>query len=126
MAPSAPGGDRLTDDDRGGRRPERSRTAVEARDDLLARVRAVPAGFVAAYSDICPGAPRHAGRLLAECQDPSLPWHRIVRVDGSLAQGERQRRLLVAEGVPFRGTRVDMAVARVASEALDDLTRQGR
>ncbi len=41
-----------------------------------------------------------------------MPWHRIVRADGSLAKGERQRRLLEAEGVPFRGDRVDMRVAR--------------
>lgn len=33
---------------------------------------------------------------------------------GSLAKGARQRRLLVAEGVPFRGERVDMALASVA------------
>jgi alkylated DNA nucleotide flippase Atl1 len=92
-------------------------------EDLLARVRAVPLGFVAAYSDICPGAPRHAGRVLASCQDPSLPWHRIVRADGSLAKGERQRKLLLAEGVPFRGSRVEMDVARVSAEALDDLSR---
>jgi methylated-DNA-protein-cysteine methyltransferase-like protein len=37
-----------------------------------------------------------------------VPWQRIVRSDGSLAKGERQRRLLEAEGVPFRGSRVDM------------------
>ena len=36
------------------------------------------------------------------------PWQRVVRADGSLAKGERQRRLLEAEGVPFRGERVDM------------------
>jgi hypothetical protein len=36
-----------------------------------------------------------------------------VRADGSLAKGERQRALLEAEGVPFRGRRVDMAVARL-------------
>jgi alkylated DNA nucleotide flippase Atl1 len=82
----------------------------------------VPEGFVAAYSDICPGAPRHAGRVLADCQDPSLPWHRIVRADGSLAKGERQRKLLVAEGVPFRGAREDKDVDRVTAEALDDLS----
>ncbi|MHB8657050.1 MAG: MGMT family protein [Solirubrobacteraceae bacterium] len=33
--------------------------------------------------------------------------------DGSLAQGDRQRQLLAAEGVPFRGARVDMSVARI-------------
>ena len=42
-----------------------------------------------------------------------LPWHRIVRADGSLAKGRRQRRLLVREGVPFRGEMVDMRVARL-------------
>ena len=105
MAPGAPGGNQLN------------------ADRVLARVRAVPDGFVAAYSDICPGAPRHAGRVLADCQDPSLPWHRIVRADGSLAKGERQRKLLVAEGVPFRGARVEMGVARLSAEALDDLSR---
>jgi methylated-DNA-protein-cysteine methyltransferase-like protein len=42
-----------------------------------------------------------------------VPWHRIVRADGSLAKGPRQRRLLEREGVPFRGARVDMRVARL-------------
>jgi hypothetical protein len=36
-----------------------------------------------------------------------------VRADGSLAKGDRQRALLEAEGVPFRGSRVDMRVARI-------------
>ena len=57
--------------------------------------------------------PRRAGAVLYACEDPSVPWHRIVRADGSLAKGRRQRRLLAAEGVPFRGERVDMKVARV-------------
>jgi len=76
-------------------------------------VRAVPVGFVRTYGDISPGAPRVAGAVLHDCHDPGLPWHRIVRADGSLAKGDRQRRLLEAEGVPFRGSRVDMRVARV-------------
>ncbi|UUY05282.1 MGMT family protein [Svornostia abyssi] len=42
-----------------------------------------------------------------------MPWWRVVRADGSLTQGERQRALLDDEGVPFRGARVDMAVARM-------------
>ncbi len=53
------------------------------------------------------------GRSCLRHGDDELPWHRIVRADGSLAKGRRQRRLLVAEGVPFRGERVDMRVARV-------------
>jgi len=68
---------------------------------------------VRSYGDLEPGAPRFAGSVLAASHDPTLPWHRIVRADGSLTQGERQRRLLVAEGVPFRGERVDMRVVRL-------------
>jgi alkylated DNA nucleotide flippase Atl1 len=80
---------------------------------ILDRVRATPAGFVQTYGDVSPGAPRVAGVVLHECEDPRVPWHRIVRADGSLAKGERQRSLLEAEGVPFRGARVDMRVARL-------------
>ena len=80
---------------------------------ILERVRAIPVGFVRTYGDVSPGAPRVAGAVLHACEDPAVPWHRIVRADGSLAKGERQRALLDAEGVPFRGARVDMRVARV-------------
>ena len=82
---------------------------------VLDRVRATPPGFVRAYGDVSPGAPRFAGSVLAAATDPTLPWHRIVRADGSLAKGARQRALLDAEGVPFRGDRVDMRVARLPS-----------
>jgi methylated-DNA-protein-cysteine methyltransferase-like protein len=83
---------------------------------VLERVRAVPEGFVRTYGDVSPGAPRFAGTVLFQCDDPDVPWHRIVRADGSLAKGRRQRRLLMAEGVPFRGERVDMRVARLGWE----------
>ena len=71
----------------------------------------MPAGFVTTYGDVSPGAPRFAGTVLAGCDDPSVPWQRVVRADGSLAKGDRQRKLLEAEGTPFRGARVDMDVA---------------
>jgi methylated-DNA-protein-cysteine methyltransferase related protein len=80
---------------------------------VLNRVRAVPEGFVRTYGDLSPGAPRFAGAVLAECDDPTLPWHRIVRADGTLAKGERQRRKLEAEGIPFNGERVDLHAARL-------------
>jgi methylated-DNA-protein-cysteine methyltransferase-like protein len=80
---------------------------------VLQRVREIPPGFVRTYGDLSPGAPRFAGAVLAGCHDPDVPWHRVVRADGSLAKGARQRRRLVAEGVPFRGDRVDMWVARL-------------
>ncbi len=81
--------------------------------EVLDRVREIPAGFVRTYGDVSPGAPRFAGAVLFECDDPDLPWWRVVRADGSLAKGDRQRGLLIAEGVPFRDARVDMAAARL-------------
>jgi alkylated DNA nucleotide flippase Atl1 len=76
-------------------------------------VRAIPPGFVRSYGDVSPGAPRFAGAVLFACDDPDVPWHRVVRADGSLAKGDPQRRRLEAEGVPFRGARVEMRVARI-------------
>lgn len=93
---------------------------IEA-EEILRRARAVPEGFVSAYGDLWPAAPRLAGQVLAACEDPSVPWQRIVHADGSLAIGERQRRLLEAEQVPFRGGRVRMDVVRMPAEALDEL-----
>ena len=80
---------------------------------MLARIREVPEGFVRAYGDVSPGAPRFAGTVLAHCDEPDVPWFRIVRADGSLAKGARQRALLEAEGIPFTGDRVDMRAARL-------------
>jgi methylated-DNA-protein-cysteine methyltransferase related protein len=79
--------------------------------EVLRRVRSIPEGFVTTYGDLAPGAPRFAGSVLARCHDPDIPWQRVVRADGTLAQGDRQRRLLEAEGVPFAGERVDMRSA---------------
>jgi alkylated DNA nucleotide flippase Atl1 len=84
----------------------------ERAEEVLRRVRSVPEGHVTTYGDLSPGAPRFAGTVLAGC-DEDVPWHRIVRADGSLAKGERQRRLLAAEGVPLNGDRVDMREAWV-------------
>ena len=83
-------------------------------EQILERIRSIAPGRVTTYGDVCPGAPRRAGAALSACADSSVPWQRVVRADGSLAKGERQRRLLEAEGVPFRGARVDMRVAWVA------------
>jgi methylated-DNA-protein-cysteine methyltransferase-like protein len=84
---------------------------------ILRRVRAIPPGYVRTYGDVSPGAPRLAGYVLSHHPDAhDMPWHRVVRADGSLAKGARQRRLLEAEAVPFRGEKVLMSSAR-----LDDL-----
>jgi methylated-DNA-protein-cysteine methyltransferase related protein len=92
------------------------RVGSDAPTAILRRVRAIPPGYVRTYGDVSPGAPRLAGRVLSSTDARDLPWHRVVRADGSLAKGARQRKLLEAEGVPFRGERVVLASAR-----LDDL-----
>ena len=101
---SGPAPDRLTPTD----------SPQERLLEVLERVRAIPAGFVRTYGDVSPGAPRFAGLVLAQVDEPDLPWWRVVRADGSLAQGVRQREQLSAEGIPFKGERVDMALARIA------------
>jgi alkylated DNA nucleotide flippase Atl1 len=78
---------------------------------IVGRVRAIPAGFVRTYGDIDPRAPRLVGRILATTVE-SLPWHRVVRADGSIPMGRRQRALLIREGVPMHGDRVDLRRAR--------------
>ena len=85
--------------------------------EVLDRIRSIPPGKVAAYGDITPGAPRRAGRVLSESHEPDVPWHRVVRADGSLAKGDRQRRLLEAEAVRFRHGRVDMAECRASGSS---------
>jgi methylated-DNA-protein-cysteine methyltransferase related protein len=79
---------------------------------VLRRIREIPPGFVRTYGDVSPGAPRFAGTVLHATGD-DVPWWRVVRADGSLAKGARQRALLEAEDVPFRGERVDMRAARI-------------
>ena len=85
--------------------------STQAARRVLDRACSIPPGRVATYGDLAPGAPRFAGAVLAACDDPAVPWQRIVRADGSLAKGERQRSLLESEGAPFCGGRVDLEEA---------------
>ena len=78
---------------------------------VLDRVCSIEPGHVTTYADLSPEAPRYAGAVLAASDDPEVPWQRVVRADGSLAKGERQRKLLEDEEVPFVGERVDMPTA---------------
>jgi len=83
---------------------------------ILVSVSKIPEGFVRTYGDVWPAAPRLAGHVLASVDVPGLPWWRVVRSDGSLAVGERQRAKLEAEAVPFRPGargRVDLRIARL-------------
>src|SRR5207245_6062465 len=92
-----------------------------------------PEGFVRTYGDIEPGAPRLVGRVLAR-HDPAtgthaardVPWHRVVRADGSLPVGAEQLARLRREGVPIRGGRVDLRVARMPLAPLGEGPPVGR
>jgi methylated-DNA-protein-cysteine methyltransferase related protein len=81
---------------------------------ILACIESIPAGRVMTYGDVAEYAgassPRIVGRVLA-ADDGSVPWHRVMRADGSLAAHlySEQRQRLLAEGVRFKGDRVDLA-----------------
>jgi methylated-DNA-protein-cysteine methyltransferase related protein len=79
---------------------------------VVSRIREIPEGFVRTYGDIDPAAPRFVGHVLATT-DEEMPWHRVVRADGSVPMGRRQRELLRQEAVPMRGDRVDLRQARL-------------
>jgi alkylated DNA nucleotide flippase Atl1 len=78
---------------------------------ILDRIRAIPDGAVETYGDIDRAAPRLVGRVLATTSH-DVPWHRVVRADGSVAKGPAQLDKLRKEGVPLRGDRVDMRTAK--------------
>jgi methylated-DNA-protein-cysteine methyltransferase-like protein len=91
--------------------------ADSRREAVLARVRAIPEGFVRTYGDVSPGAPRFAGAVLFSMpDDEDLPWWRVVRADGSLAKGARQAAHLREEGVPMRRGRVVMREVRLPED----------
>jgi alkylated DNA nucleotide flippase Atl1 len=50
---------------------------------------------------------------LATTNAADVPWHRVVRSDGTVAMGDKQLTRLRREGVPLRGRRVDLAQARL-------------
>ena len=87
---------------------------------IIEQILAVPKGRVSCYRDIaakagCPNGARQTVRVLHSMSEKySLPWHRIVRCNGSIALGEGTGRelqiaLLRAEGVKVSsGGRVDL------------------
>jgi alkylated DNA nucleotide flippase Atl1 len=83
---------------------------------IIERIRRIPKGSVQTYGGIDPAAPRLVGHVLATIR-VDVPWHRVVRADGSIAKGKRQRDLLLKEGVAMRGDRVDLKRSRVGKRA---------
>jgi alkylated DNA nucleotide flippase Atl1 len=84
---------------------------------ILACIESIPCGRVMTYGDVAEYAgapsPRIVGRVLA-LDHGTVPWHRVLRADGSLAEHlyTEQRQRLLAEGVRFRGDRVELAAFR--------------
>ncbi|GAB2732409.1 MGMT family protein [Salinifilum aidingensis] len=76
-------------------------------------VASIPPGAVLSYGDVAELAglptPRLVGRILAE-DGGDLPWHRVLRADGTPAEHLRSRQLalLREEGVTTGRRRIDM------------------
>jgi alkylated DNA nucleotide flippase Atl1 len=89
-------------------------------DLVLDLVDRIPAGRVMTYGGIADvlrervgrGAARMVGNVMAR-YGAAVAWHRVVAADGRLPPGHEDRAaaLLRAEGVPFRGAKVDVAAA---------------
>ena len=88
---------------------------MNMRSRIVAAIRKVPRGKVSTYGAIAraAGYPRHS-RLVAKTLSGAfdLPWQRILGSGGEIKlRGDyaiEQRLRLEAEGVTFRGRRVDM------------------
>ena len=83
--------------------------------------RRIPAGRCASYGQLAlmlgnPRAARAVGYAMGACRDASVPCHRVLRADGSMAAAFGpgvQRALLEAEGVPFTADgRADLSRCR--------------
>ena len=83
---------------------------------VAAVIRRIPRGKVSTYGAVAEAAgyprnARHVAKVLN--QVPGLPWQRVLGSGGRISlpgeYGMEQRFLLEAEGVRFRGRRVDLA-----------------
>ncbi len=86
--------------------------------------RQIPKGKVATYAQLArmcgnPKAARAVGAAMRTNPDiPKTPCHRVVASDGSLtgySAGfgiKTKREMLLAEGVSFKGTKVNLAVSQ--------------
>ena len=82
---------------------------------VLTVVRRIPAGRVATYGDVAqlagkPRAARAVGNIMRDCQDRTVPCHRVIasagRLGGYAGNTPLKRALLRAERVVVVGDRV--------------------
>lgn len=95
------------------------------RERVYTLLRSVPKGKVVTYGQLArlagnPRAARAIGMLMAKNPDaPKTPCHRVVASDGSLHgySGDggisTKMKMLVEEGVVFKGNRVDLSVSQL-------------
>jgi len=86
------------------------------RENVLAVVKAIPAGGVMSYGEVArragkPRAARAVGAIMRANHDPAVPCHRVIRADGNLGGYNRGRAAgkmlkLQAEGLQFTETKI--------------------
>ena len=86
--------------------------AIDVDEAVFDVVERIPPGRVSTYGAVgrlIGIGPRRVARALSS-GGAAVPWHRVVRADGSAAEPVRVRQLalLAAEGVPVRNGRVDL------------------
>jgi len=103
---------------------------VSLADDVVSVVRVVPSGCVVSYGDIAEllgTSPRIIGHAMATQEEPDLPWWRVVRADGGMADHLIDRAVphWLDEGIGFadghvriRRHRADLAALADAAESL--------
>ena len=91
---------------------------------VLSVVRRIPPGRVATYGDVAalagqPRAARAVGNIMRDCRRPDVPCHRVVAAGGRLGgyggSETLKRSLLLAEGIPFSGSRIRLDACRLPS-----------
>ena len=86
--------------------------ALDVDEAVFDVVDRIPPGRVSTYGAIgrlVGVGPRRVARALSG-GGAAVPWHRVLRADGTAAEPVRARQLelLAGEGVPMRGGRVDL------------------
>ena len=99
----------------GAKRSGKPSSGQTMRAKILAAIREIPSGMVRSYGGVAKAAgfPRHARHVVATLRTSfGLPWHRVLGAGGEIKlRGDHaieQRLRLQAEGVVFRGRKVDM------------------
>jgi alkylated DNA nucleotide flippase Atl1 len=90
---------------------------IDVDEAVFDAVERIPRGRVSTYGaigELIGIGPRRVARALSSGGGGAVPWHRVVRADGSAAEPVRVRQLelLAAEGVPMRDGRVVLSAVR--------------